>query len=107
MKGVLSSISRSSGQNGRILGAYIEVQDRFPAMLAYAKRRVEENRNPKRSPYNLFTNSCVHFMRAVVEAAGVQTPTMVDPRPNSYIEELRDDHPSLDFSHASLTISGS
>jgi len=96
----LSQISAKSGQNGRILGAYIEVPGQYQAMLDYAVKRVEENANPNRAAYALFTNSCVHFMKGVLDAAGVETPVMLDPRPNSYIEELRNDFPALDYSKA-------
>ncbi|WP_020407669.1 hypothetical protein [Hahella ganghwensis] len=96
----LSQISAKAGQNGRILGAYIEVSGQYQAMLDYAGNRVKENANPNRAPYGLFTNSCVHFMKGVLDAAGVDTPFMIDPRPNSYIEELRSDFPALDYSKA-------
>lgn len=105
----LSQISAKSGQNGRISAAYIEVQDKFPAMLAYANKRYNERTNPNRKPYSLFTNSCNHFMKEVLEAADIDLPALVDPRPNSYIEEIRDDHTDLDYFKEGnlLTIEGS
>jgi hypothetical protein len=33
-----------------------------------------------------------------VEAAGKAAPWMIDPRPNSYIGEFRNDYRDLDFS---------
>jgi hypothetical protein len=70
---------------------------RLDAMLRYAQMREKQNTNPKRQPYNLFSNSCVQFAKGVVETAGVGTPWMVDPRPNSCIGEFRDSFSDLDF----------
>jgi hypothetical protein len=100
----LSQISVKSGQNGRISGAYIEVPNQYKSMLAYAEKRYIENTNPKRKTYDLFTNSCNHFMKGVLEAAGVALPYMLDPRPNSYIDELRNQFKDLDYSKAGHTL---
>jgi hypothetical protein len=96
----LSQISASSGQGGRILGAYIETPGKFQSMLDYAQKRMQENSNPNRKKYDLISNSCNHFMKGVLEAAGVDTPYMLDPRPNSYIAEIRLDYPKLGYSRA-------
>lgn len=101
----LSQISVKSGQDGRIIGAYIEVPGKFENMLNYALKRHRENSNPQRKPYELISNSCNHFMKGVLEAAGVSIPYMIDPRPNSYIEEIRDDYKDLDYSKDSNTLS--
>lgn len=97
----LSQISVKSGQSGRILGAYIETPNKYKAMLDFATKRQLENNNSKRQPYDLLTNSCNHFMKDVLQSAGIDVPYLLDPRPNSYIEELREDHPDLDYSKAS------
>jgi hypothetical protein len=34
----------------------------------------------------------------VVNASGKEAPWMIDPRPNSYIGEFRDDYRDLDYS---------
>jgi len=39
-------------------------------MLRYAQRRLGENTNPRRTPYDLFSNSCLHFAKAVADAGG-------------------------------------
>lgn len=70
----LSQISVKTGQSGRIAGAYIEVPNKYRAMLSYAQSRQLENNNPMRRPYDLFTNSCNHFMKGVLESAGVELP---------------------------------
>jgi hypothetical protein len=97
LKQALHTIARTSGQRGRIHGVYIEVEGKFQAMFDYAEGRKKQNGNPKRPPYDLLTNSCLHFAKGVAEAAGVATPWMVDPRPNSYIGEFRADFPDLDY----------
>ncbi|MCF6236041.1 MAG: hypothetical protein L3J70_06660 [Gammaproteobacteria bacterium] len=83
---------------GRIQGVFIEVENKFEAMLKYAQRRQKENASAKRKPYDLFSNSCLHFVKDLTRIAGVDTPWMIDPRPNSYIGEFRDDYPDLDYS---------
>lgn len=100
----LSQISVKAGQGGRIMGAYIEVPGKYDAMLAYATKREQDNRNPARKPYDLLTNNCNHFMKGVLEAAGIRLPSMIDPRPNSYIAEIRSDYPDLDYNKASHTL---
>jgi len=93
----LHRISTAAGHGGRIEGVYIEVNGGFAPMLKYAQLRVVENNNPKRKPYDILNHSCVHFTKDVVAAAGIGTPWMLDPRPNSYIGEFRDDYPDLDY----------
>lgn len=97
---VLSQISANSGQNGRILGAYIDAQHNFQAMLDYAEKRMQENANKNRKKYDLMFNSCNHFMKGVMEAAAIKTPSMIDPRPKSYIQEIRSLYSKLDYSKA-------
>ncbi len=101
----LSMISSRAGQNGRISGAYIEAPGKYQVMLNYAETRRKANSNANREPYDLFTNSCNHFMKGVLDAAGVDTPRMIDPRPNSYIEELRDMYRDLDYVKVTHTLS--
>jgi hypothetical protein len=101
---VLSQISAGSGQNGRIMAAYIEVPGKYPAMLDYALKRMAENANPNRKKYDLFLNSCNHFMKGVLDSASVMAPVMIDPRPNSYIHEIRLSFPRLDYSRATNSL---
>ncbi len=100
----LSQISAKTGQNGLILGAYIEVDNKYNEMLNYADKRRSQNNNPKREEYKILSNSCLHFMKGVMEAGGVDTPFLIDPRPNSYIEEIRDDFPSLEYNKKTNTL---
>ena len=91
----LSQISAKSGHGGRISAAYIEVPGKFQAMLDYCIKRA----GSKATAYSIFSNSCNHFMQGTLVAAGVAVPAMIDPRPTSYIEEIRDDFKDLDYSH--------
>lgn len=97
-------ISRVSGQSGRVHGVLIEVEKKYQTMLDYAQLRKSQNTNPKRKPYNLTSNSCIHFVKQVVEKAGLETPWMIDPRPNSYIGEFREDYIDLDYFPKSKTL---
>lgn len=92
----LAVISRRAGQNGRILGAYVPNKN-FSAMDQYARGLMSRNQDPNRSPYSLFWNNCNTFVQDVLEAGSADTPWLIDPRPNSYIEELRDMYQPLEY----------
>ena len=98
LKKTLQKISKESGKSGCIQGVFIEVDNKFDAMLKYAQRRQGQNAFEKRKPYDLFFNSCIHFVKDITKTADVDTPWMIDPRPNSYMGEFRDDYPDLDYS---------
>lgn len=100
----LDFISRISGQSGRIQGVYLEVENKYKEMLDYARIKKSQNANPNRRPYSLTTNSCIHFVKKMTEIAGLETPWMIDPRPNSYMGEFRDDYKDLDYSPKTKTI---
>lgn len=108
MKNTLRHISQKSGQSGKIKAAVIQVPGKFASMLTYAEQRKKQNGIPNRKAYDLFLNSCIHFVKSVAMAAGVDTPWLFDPRPNSYIGEFRDDFSDLDYSITSnvLAIEG-
>ena len=88
---VLHEISKQSGQSGKIEATYIEIAHAYQKALRYAENRQKQNSNPKRAPYGLTDNNCMTFVKETLEAAAVDTPWMLDPRPNSYIDELQDD----------------
>jgi hypothetical protein len=98
LKKVLNKISKVSGQSSRISGVYIEVENKFDDMLMYARLRKSQNAQPNRKPYDLLSNSCIHFVKDLTKKAGVDTPWMIDPRPNSYMGEFRDDYIDLNYS---------
>lgn len=97
LKPVFKKISQVSGQNGRLQGVYLEVQGKFQAMLDEAERRKKLNGDANRRKYDILNYSCIHFVKSITEKAGVEAPWMIDPRPNSYIGEFRDDFPDLDY----------
>lgn len=94
---VLHKISSRAGKGSKIEGVFLESQGSFVKLNNKAMTIKDQNKNPKRIPYNITTNSCIHFVKKLVELAGKETPWMIDPRPNSYIGEFRDDYPDLDY----------
>jgi hypothetical protein len=88
LKNVLSKISGKSGQGGRVEGAYFK-NDNFKAMMDYAKKREALNHDATRAPYSLNSNNCGTFARDTIAAGGVDMPSQIDPRPNSYIGEAQ------------------
>jgi hypothetical protein len=86
----LTFISEKAGQHGRIAGAYIELDPgAFVRMEAYVAKRIASNRNPKRVPYDLLSNSCLHFMKSVGEAGGARMPPVVARHPSGYIFQVQ------------------
>lgn len=102
----LHSIATQAGHSTRISGAYIEVSGGFLKAQKYADDRMKQNSDSTRESYGLFGNNCGTFMKKTAEAGGASMPWQVDPRPNSYIEEIRDDYPDVDYDPSSkkLTI---
>jgi hypothetical protein len=84
----LKVISDKSGHGTESTWTYIK-DDHFKEMNDYAAGRMKENQNPNRDSYDHFSNNCGHFMQDVIDAGGLKTPIMIDPRPNSYIDELK------------------
>ncbi|HEX6706562.1 MAG TPA: hypothetical protein VF169_17520 [Albitalea sp.] len=98
LKEVLVAISKRSGQSGAIKGAYIELPSgAFDKMEAHALGRMKQNADPKRVPYDLLTNSCLHFMKAVAEAGGASMPFIIAPQPAGYIVQVRLQKRELDY----------
>ncbi len=81
----LHKISEVSGQGGRLEAVFIEATDVFVKLNQMILARKLQNNDPKRKPYDLTSNSCIHFVKWVVKMSGKDTPWMVDPRPNSYL----------------------
>lgn len=94
---LLAQVSSKAGHGTRIAGAYIEVPDQFDEMLKYAGGRLSANKNPKRDAYSIWTNSCLHFAIGTMKAAGVNSPSFVDPSPSSYAEVVQEDFPDLTY----------
>ena len=79
------------------MAAWIQAPGRFQNMLDYAEKRMSENTFNTRREYSLLFYSCIHFVKEIMEAASLRTPIMVDKRPVSYIDEIRDLYPDLDY----------
>ena len=102
---LLARISRASGQGGRILGAYIPLAPgMYRNMLAYAEKRLKENTNSGRTPYDLIFNSCNHFMKETCNAGYAGLPPVIIPNPAGYIQLVRQSFPTLDYSSAGITV---
>jgi uncharacterized protein RhaS with RHS repeats len=93
---VLGQISKEAGKGGNITGAYIK-NDNFKEMNDYAQDRKSENSDPSREGYSIAGNNCGRFMKETLEAGQVDTPTMIVPWPNLYIEALRGKYPDVDY----------
>ncbi len=102
---LLAKVSSSSRQPGRILGAYIPLAPgMYRNMLAYAEKRLKENTNPKRNAYDLFFNSCNHFMKETCNAGYAGLPPVAIPNPAGYIQLVRQSFPTLDYSSTGLKV---
>lgn len=106
LKKPLLQLSKIAGQPGdnRISAVYIEVKNKFGIMLKEAERRKMQNGDSQRKPYGITTNNCIHFVKEIAKSAGVDAPWMIDPRPNSYIGEFREDYPDLDYNPETNTL---
>ena len=94
----LAEISTKAGQKGRIAGAYIELSPgAFLKMDERAAARMRVNRDPKREPYSLVSNSCLHFMKQVAEAGGARMPPTIAPHPAGYVRMLQMIQPDVTF----------
>jgi hypothetical protein len=95
---VLAEVSAVAGQHGRITGAYIELPSgAFIKMHAFAVTAMKKNTDPKRVPYGLLTNSCLHFMKETAEAGGARLPAVVFDTPKGYMFQIQLEEPDLDF----------
>lgn len=104
VKTTLHSISAKAGHGGPISGAWIAAPGQFKAMQTYADKRMAENAVASRREYELMFNSCLHFMKGVMEAAGITTPPAFDPRPVGYIAMIRAMHTTLDYNPRAKTL---
>lgn len=89
LKKLLNAVSRVAGDGGRVEGTYVK-NDNYKEMLQYATSKMNQNSDPSREKYSLTSNNCTTFCKTTLESGGEHTPSMIDPRPNSYINELQD-----------------
>ncbi len=104
LKKVLKAISEKSGGKSNIAAAFIPADAKFVAVNQFAENRFKQNSDPERKRYNILTNNCMHFVKDALSAANLTLPSMVDPRPNSYIGELRDSFMDLDYDFKNNTL---
>lgn len=93
---VLGSISKQSGQGGRIEGAYIK-SDKYKEMNDYAQQKYKES-NPgagykkDRDPYTLSGNNCGTFASDVIsQDPTVAKPTIINPTPTNIVDEYQEE----------------
>ena len=89
LSNVLKTISKTSGDNGDINGAYIKSNE-FEAMQLYAEGVVSEANNPNRKPYDIFTNNCATFAEDVIaQDESVDKPTIFIHTPINTVEKYQ------------------
>ena len=67
-------------------------------MQMYALAREKRNSDPKRTPYDLLDNNCMHFVKQAVEAGGTQLPPVLAPHPAGYIERVLEQEFDVEYS---------
>ncbi len=96
---VLAFISKKSGQNGRIKGAYIK-SNLFSEMNDFAQNSIKNNNNPERRTYSITSNNCGTYACDVLKQDPTirnSAPWIFDPRPNSLINEYQRIFQPLNF----------
>lgn len=85
---VLGELSKKSGHDGKIVGAYIK-SNKFDDMQKYAENKIKESTDPKRKEYSVLTNNCATFAKDVArEDNSVPDPTIINPSPNNIVDEF-------------------
>lgn len=98
LENTLASISKQSGQEGRIKGAYVK-NDNFGKMRSYAQDRMSQNDNPERKAYSLFSNNCATFALDTIMAGGENVPALpvLLPTPNVAAVEMQIKFTPIEF----------
>ena len=87
---VLKYISRKSGDNGDIEGAYIK-SNAFDIMMKYAEDVRAEANNPDRKPYNILKNNCATFAEDVIgQDESIEKPTIFIHTPVNTVEAYQE-----------------
>ena len=89
---VLQSLSRSSGEGGKVSAAYVPTNDNTRA-AAYAEGRYKANTDNKREEYALILgpNNCATFARDTVFAETGKLFITINPSPNNVLDEFREE----------------
>ena len=67
----------------------VQLPGRGPNFTAYSTLAASMGRTCVRAPYELLSNSCLHFMKEVADAGGADLPTVIAPQPAGYIVQVR------------------
>lgn len=94
---VLAEVSKKSGQNGKIEGAYVE-SDKNKEMNYFAKSKVAESTfgnksyDKSREPYDLTDHNCGTFAEDVItQDKDVDKPWVVNPTPINLVDEYQEE----------------
>lgn len=84
---VLKFISKKSGHNGDIVGAYI-ISNKFKEMKTFSEQKIKENKNPKRKEYSITSNNCATFAEEVItQDETVDKPHIFINSPRNVVDE--------------------
>ena len=87
MEKALNVISDRAGHGGRIEAVNFKDAD-FSKMESYASGLVGQTGKEGYGDWSIY-NSCATFMKNTLEKGGIDMPIIADPRPTSYIGEMR------------------
>lgn len=102
---VMKQISDKAGHGGKIEGAYVK-SNKFKEMNDYAQDKMKDNSNPDRKDYSFTSNNCGTFAADVVkqdEKVKKDAPIIIDPRPNSIVEEYQDNFQGVHYDPKTTT----
>lgn len=101
LKIVLKKISTQAGKKGRIEAIYFK-QTNFEKMNAYAQKRMKQNKDAKRDPYELTSNNCGTFAQDVIRQSP-NSNTLSESEmpyiqsPVNLVKELDKKHQRIDY----------
>lgn len=91
LNNLMKDVSSKAGQNGKVEGAYFDTTDKQTQdMNKHALDQKSQNESTSKEAYSLTDNNCGTFVNDTLKSGGVDTPWIVDPRPNSMSGEWRD-----------------
>lgn len=105
MKSLSSSPSGGPGKGSQVEGVYIK-NDNFQQMVNYAEKRMAQNADPNRTPYNEVNNNCMSFCAAVAKSGGALMPFSLIDWPNQDIGNLQKMYSSLHYDPGKNDLSG-
>jgi hypothetical protein len=89
---LMKDVSRKAGQGGKVEAAYFDTTNQETKnMNKHALDNKAQNESKDKEASSLLDNNCGTFVNETLEAGGVDTPWLLDPRPNSMIDEWQDE----------------